>query len=222
MIHSTVDSRHKCLPSSPSSYLIPHTLLDRSNSLLTASFKIVPKQANILGRHYPHQHHAPLLKNHALSNRSNTNNNTLTSQRPEEAMCVLTPYQFTCADPFGDHVCGSGYYFHFRAVCHRTPACTKYYTAPIMLSTSCGVCEQVVGYYPVGTGRFWRDAGALTSCRSVGSCEAFSSTSHTMASDDTAVMSQRGGNTTVEGVASKLRPADPSLRMNETWQSPIA
>lgn len=61
-------------------------------------------------------------------------------------MCVLTPYQFTCADPFGEHACGSGYYFHFRAMCQRTPACTKFYAAPILLSTSCGVCEQLTRY----------------------------------------------------------------------------
>jgi hypothetical protein len=61
-------------------------------------------------------------------------------------MCILTPYQFTCADPFGDHICGNGYYFHDRAVCHHKPACTKFYTAPIMLETSCGTCEQDIGY----------------------------------------------------------------------------
>ena len=61
-------------------------------------------------------------------------------------MCVLTPYQFTCADPFGEHVCGNGYYFHARAVCHRTPACTKFYTAPIMLGSSCESCEYSARY----------------------------------------------------------------------------
>jgi hypothetical protein len=183
---------------------IPHTLLDRSPSLQTSSFKIVPAQANILRFPLPSSRALPLCSKTMSSPAASNTNNTPSSQRPEEAMCVLTPYQFTCADPFGDHVCGSGYYFHFHAVCHHTPACTKYYTAPIMLGTSCGVCEKVNRYDPAGMGRFsWRGR-ALTSCRSVGSCEAFSSTSHTMASDDTAVMSQGGGNTTVEGVASKL------------------
>lgn len=61
-------------------------------------------------------------------------------------MCILTPYQFTCADPFGEHLCGDGYYFHIRAVCHHKPSCTKFYTAPIMLGTSCGICEQGIRY----------------------------------------------------------------------------
>lgn len=79
-----------------------------------------------------------------------TKNSTSSSRSPQhhpiEEMCILTPYQFTCADPFGEHLCGDGYYFHARAVCHHKPSCTKFYTAPIMLETSCGVCVQGLRY----------------------------------------------------------------------------
>lgn len=129
----------------------PHTLLDRHVTLQTASFKI-PKQANNLACRYL-QDHAPLLEGGSFS--------TVTIHRAvEQAMCVLTPYQFTCADPFGEHACGSGYYFHARAICHRTPACTKFYTPPIMLSTSCGTCEHSTGYHSEGTKRFQRNVKA--------------------------------------------------------------
>lgn len=57
-------------------------------------------------------------------------------------MCILTPYAFTCASPFGAHLCGNGYYFHARTICARKATCTKFYTAPVMLKTTCGVCEQ--------------------------------------------------------------------------------
>jgi hypothetical protein len=148
----------------------------------------------------------PLCSNSCFSSRSSTNSNTPISQKPQ-AMCVLTPHQFTCADPFGEHVCGSGYYFHFRAVCHCTPACTKYYTAPIMSSTSCGICEQVNRYHSSGDGAVPEGCRALTSYSSVGSCEASSYTGRSITLDETIAVSQGSGSTPtayVEGAAFKL------------------
>lgn len=113
-----------------------HTVLDHHVTLQIASSKIL-NQANILGC-CPLQDHVPPLRTGTSS--------VAAAHRTVEEMCVLTPYQFTCADPFGEHVCGSGYYFHVRNLCPSTPACTKYYTVPIMLSTSCGTCEQSTRY----------------------------------------------------------------------------
>lgn len=120
-------------------------------------------------------------------------------------MCVLTPYQFTCADPFGEHVCGSGYYFHVRTLCHRTPACTKFYTIPIMLSTSCGTCEQFTRCDShLRNAATSAEDSELTSFSLGGSGKASLHDGHASVSDDTTTMSQGSGSTLgapVEGVA---------------------
>jgi hypothetical protein len=152
-----VTSTPSVQPTSSSHYTIPYKALIYSHLTHIPLFAFAfPYTARSPRFSRGHQSRSPEETNMGIRSPQNrdtmslsktTSSSAATAHQAAETMCVLTPYQLTCADPFGEHLCGSGYYFHARTTCHRTPACTKFYTAPIMLDTSCQTCEKPTRYF---------------------------------------------------------------------------